>query len=72
MRIVRDVQLLLKHEDTLKAVAPILFAKKGDAFDVALPYDWEQYRWWEDSRVLAHKQTLARDPRSGDRSRGRL
>ena len=53
MRIVRDVQLLLKHEDTLKAVAPILFAKKGDTFDVALPYDWEQYRSWEDSRVLA-------------------
>ena len=39
MRIVRDVQLLLKHEDTLKAVAPILFAKKGDAFDVPLPFD---------------------------------
>jgi len=53
MRIVRDVQLLLKHEDTLKAVAPILFAKKGDTFDVALPYDWEQYLSWEDSRVLA-------------------
>ena len=53
MRIVRDVQLLLKHEDTLKAVAPILFAKMGDTFDVALPYDWEQYRSWEDSRVLA-------------------
>ena len=50
MRIVRDVQLLLKHEDTLKAVAPILFAKKGDAFDVPLPYVSDPY---EDSRVVA-------------------
>ena len=52
MRIVRDVQLLLKHEDTLKAVAPILFAKKGDAFDVALKFDYEQYRSWDDAEVV--------------------